>query len=52
MMGLPVVLDPSIPTNLGGGTNEDRIFVLRPDDLLFYESSIRSRVLPEVRQPT
>lgn len=48
MMGLPVVLDPSIPTNLGGGTNEDRIFVLRPDDLLFYESSIRSRVLPEV----
>lgn len=48
MMGLPVILDPSIPINLGAGTNEDRIFVLRPSDLLFYESSIRSRVLPEV----
>lgn len=49
MMGLPVVLDPSIPTNLGGGTNEDRILVLRPDDDLLYESSIRSRVLPEIQ---
>lgn len=52
MMGLPVVLDASIPTNLGGGTNEDRIFVLRPDDLLFYESSLRSRVLPELKSHT
>jgi HK97 family phage major capsid protein len=56
MMGLPIYLDPSIPTTLqnngtAGGT-EDRILVLRPDDLLFYESSIRSRVLPEVASST
>jgi HK97 family phage major capsid protein len=27
MFGLPVFIDPSIPTNLGAGTNEDRILV-------------------------
>lgn len=46
--GLPVVLDPSITTTAGAGTNEDRILVLRTDDDLLYESSIRTRVLPEV----
>lgn len=48
-MGLPVVLDANIPTNLGAGTNEDRILVLRPEDDLLYESSIRTRVLPEIK---
>jgi len=46
--GLPVVTDPNIPTNLGGGTNEDRVFVLRAQDLYLWESDVRSRVLPEV----
>ncbi|MFJ6841353.1 phage major capsid protein [Streptomyces griseoluteus] len=48
MHGLPVVTDPSMPTNLGVGTNEDVIHVLRASDLILYESGIRSRVLPEV----
>ncbi|MFD7793629.1 phage major capsid protein [Streptomyces sp. NPDC059759] len=48
MHGLPVVTDPSMPTNLGAGTNEDVIHVLRASDLILYESGIRSRVLPEV----
>ena len=48
MHGLPVITDPSIPTNLGTGTDEDVIHVLRASDILLYESGIRSRVLPEV----
>lgn len=46
--GLPVVTDPNVPTNLGAGTNEDRIIVMKADDLYLWESSIRTRVLPEV----
>jgi HK97 family phage major capsid protein len=48
MHGLPVLTDPSIPTNLGVGTDEDVILVLRASDLLLWESGIRTRVLPEV----
>jgi HK97 family phage major capsid protein len=48
MHGLPVVTDPSMPTTLGAGTNEDVIHVLRASDILLYESGIRSRVLPDV----
>lgn len=49
MHGLPVVTDPNVPTNLGTGTDEDCIFVLRASDICLWESSIRARVLPEVR---
>lgn len=52
MHGLPVVTDPNLPTTLGTGTNEDVIHVLRASDLLLFESSIRSRVLPEVGSGT
>jgi HK97 family phage major capsid protein len=48
MHGLPVVTDPSMPTTLGAGTNEDVIHVVRASDLLLFESGIRSRVLPDV----
>jgi len=48
LQGLPVVTDPSIPTNLGAGTNEDRILIMRANDLILYESSIKTRVLPDV----
>jgi HK97 family phage major capsid protein len=48
MHGLPVVTDPSMPTNLGASTTEDVIHVLRASDVLLYESGLRSRVLPEV----
>lgn len=50
--GLPVVTDPSIPTNLGVGTNEDVVHVIRSTDLLLFESGIRTRVLPEVGSGT
>ena len=48
MHGLPVVTDPSMPTLLGASTTEDVIHILRAADLLLWESSIRSRVLPDV----
>ena len=37
--GLDVFLDPNIPANLGGGTNQDEIFVLSAKDVFLYESS-------------
>lgn len=52
LFGLPVATDPNIPTNLGAGTNEDRILVMKADENYLYESSIRTRVLPEVGSGT
>jgi HK97 family phage major capsid protein len=52
IQGLPVVTDPSIPTNLGVGTNEDLIYLLRTDDVVLYESGIRTRVLQETLSGT
>jgi HK97 family phage major capsid protein len=46
LLGIPVVTDPSVPTNFG--TNEDRIILMRTDDIVLYESPVRTRVLPEV----
>lgn len=40
--GLPVYLDPNIPTNLGAGTNQDVAFVLRSDDLWLWESNVET----------
>lgn len=39
ILGLPVVTDANIPSNLGAGTNEDRIFVLRAFDALLWEDA-------------
>lgn len=52
MHGLPVVTDPNLPTNLGAGTNQDPILVMKADDIYLWESGIRSRVLPEVGSGT
>jgi len=40
--GLPVYLDPNIPTNLGANTNQDVAFVLRADDLWLWESAVET----------
>jgi HK97 family phage major capsid protein len=50
-LGIPVVLDASVNTDQGGGT-DDVIFLCRPDDYLLYESSIRTRTLPEIKSNT
>lgn len=41
LAGLPVYLDPSIPTTLGTATNQDAVIVMRRDDLWLWESSLR-----------
>lgn len=42
IQGLPVFVDPNIPTTLGAGTNEDRIIILRSDDSILYEGTPRA----------
>jgi len=49
LQGLPVFVDPSIPTTLGAGTNEDRIIIARSTDVLFYESAPRSETFRETK---
>jgi HK97 family phage major capsid protein len=49
LQGLPVYIDPNIPTNLGAGTNEDRIIIARSSDVLFYESAPRSETFRETK---
>ncbi|MGE3445904.1 MAG: phage major capsid protein [Acidimicrobiia bacterium] len=40
MMGLPVVTDASVPTNLGAGTNEDAIICARIPDILYTQDPL------------
>ena len=51
MLGTPVVVDASIPTTVGGGT-EDVIIATRPSDHWLFESAVRTRALPEVLSGT
>lgn len=46
--GVPVIVDPNIPTNGGAGTNQDSIAVVRSTDHILMESALRTRVLSEV----
>jgi HK97 family phage major capsid protein len=54
IQGLSVVTDPSIPTNVtsGAATNTDVIYLLRTDDVVLYESGIKTRVLQETLSGT
>lgn len=45
--GLPVYLDANIPTNLGAGTNQDQILIVKHDDLVLYESAPKAEVFRE-----
>jgi HK97 family phage major capsid protein len=47
LQGLPVYVDPNIPTNLGAGTNEDRVIILRTDDVILFEGTPRSEAFRE-----
>lgn len=46
-LGLPVVIDPLISTNLGVGTNQDRVYLLKSDDLWLFESPVTAEVFRE-----
>lgn len=52
IQGLSVITDPSIPTNQGAGTNQDTILILKTDDVVLYESGIKTRVLQETLSGT
>lgn len=45
--GLPVYVDANVPTNLGTGSNEDRIIVARFPDILLFEGQVQARVLDQ-----
>lgn len=47
IQGIPVFVDANIPTNLGTGTDEDRIIVLKADDVVFAESAPRLEAFRE-----
>lgn len=47
MHGLPVITDPNLPTNLGAGTNQDPVLIMRATDHILWESGIRTRAYPE-----
>ncbi|OLE23536.1 MAG: hypothetical protein AUG49_15690 [Catenulispora sp. 13_1_20CM_3_70_7] len=44
MLGLPVYCDSNISTTVS--TNQDVILVMKADDLVLWESGIRTRVYP------
>lgn len=46
-LSLPVFIDPNLPTNLGAGTNQDEVFLMKRDDLWLFESAPRAEVFRE-----
>jgi HK97 family phage major capsid protein len=49
LQGLPVYVDPNIPLNLGAGTNEDRIIILRSTDVIFFEGTPQAEAFRETK---
>jgi HK97 family phage major capsid protein len=47
LLGVPVVIDPLVPTNLGAGTNQDVVYLIKADDLVLLESGPRTEVFRE-----
>ncbi|MGH8867081.1 MAG: phage major capsid protein [Actinomycetes bacterium] len=50
--GLPVYIDPNIPTGLGTGTDEDVILYVDSDQLYLYEGSPRAEAFRETSAKT
>lgn len=49
MQGLPVYVDPNIPTNLGAGTNQDPALIFRSSDLILFEGTPQPRVFEQTK---
>lgn len=47
LQGIPVLIDASIPQNLGTGTNQDEILVLKANDNTLFEGSPMAEALPQ-----
>jgi len=52
LAGLPVIVDANVPTNLGSGTNQDAVYLVRADDLYLFEGPIVTRTLDQVLSGT
>jgi HK97 family phage major capsid protein len=52
VFGAPVQLDLNITTTDGAGTNQDRIYAVRPQDYYLWEGTPRTRALSEVLSGT
>ncbi len=46
-LGLPVYIDPNMGVTFGAANNEDRVYLLKQDDLLLFESPIRIEMFRE-----
>lgn len=49
IQGLPVIVDTQIPTNLGGGTNQDPVIVFKSDDAILWEGNLKSEAFRETK---
>ncbi|MFE9864895.1 phage major capsid protein [Streptomyces sp. NPDC005506] len=47
MAGVDIFLDANIPVNLGAGSDQDRILILKSDDLRLWESHIRAEAFQQ-----
>jgi hypothetical protein len=47
LLGVPVVIDPLVPSNLGAGTNQDIVYLIKADDLVLLESGPQTEVFRE-----
>jgi HK97 family phage major capsid protein len=52
VLGVPIMLDMNIATNVGSGTNQDVIYAARTPDLYLWEGSMRTRTLTEILSGT
>jgi HK97 family phage major capsid protein len=52
VLNFPLLADGNIPSNLGAGTNEERIATCRTSDVYLCEGAMRTRVLSEVLSGT
>jgi HK97 family phage major capsid protein len=47
VLGIPVVTDPNLRTNLGAGTNQDEVLVFRRGDSYLWENGVREFVFEQ-----
>ncbi|MBS1889403.1 MAG: phage major capsid protein [Actinobacteria bacterium] len=52
LQGMPVVVDPNIPTNEGASTNADPVFIYRAENLFLWEGAPKLRTFGEVLSNT
>lgn len=50
--GLPVYIDPNNPINLGAGTNQDNVYLVKADDLVLFESQPQAEAFRETYADT